>query len=118
MLRALMIPALTIASFMPAVAGKSYTPVTSAVYHPTLEHQTAPVIRVDDHYTTRREQARKKHRRHQTEKRVGIGAAGGAAVGALAGGGKGALVGGAAGAGAGALYNKHEQDKDKRREGR
>jgi len=118
MLRALMIPALTIASFMPAVAGKSYTPVTSAVYHPTLEHQTVPLTRVDDRYNEQSAKARKKHRRHQTEKRVGIGAAGGAAVGALAGGGKGALIGGAAGAGAGALYNKHEQDKDKRREGR
>jgi len=118
MLRALMIPALTIASFMPATAGKSYTPVTSAVYHPTLDHQTVPMTRVADHYTTRREEARKKHRRHQTEKRVGIGAAGGAAVGALAGRGKGALIGGAAGAGAGELYNKHEQNKDKRREGR
>jgi len=111
MLRALMIPALAIASLMPAVAGKSYTPVTSAVYHPTLEHQTVPVTRVNDTYSRRRAVARKKHRRHQTEKRVGIGAAGGAAIGAVAGGGKGALIGGAAGAGAGALYNKHEQNK-------
>src|SRR6185437_7771605 len=97
MLRALMIPALAIASLMPAVAGKSYTPVTSAVYHPTLEHQTVPVTRVNDTYSRRRAVARKKHRRHQTEKRVGIGAAGGAAIGAVAGGG--------------ALYNKHEQNK-------
>ena len=107
MLRALIIPALTIASLTPAVAGESYTPVTSAVYHPTLEHQTAPVSRVDDRYSHRR----RRHRRHQAAKRIGLGAAGGAAVGAVAGGGKGAAIGGAAGAGAGALYNKHEQDK-------
>jgi uncharacterized membrane protein len=107
MLRALIIPALTIGSFMPAVAGENYTPVTSAVYHPGFEHQTATVTRVDDHYSDRR----RRHRRHQAAKRIGLGAAGGAAVGALAGGGKGAAIGGAAGAGAGALYNKHQQDK-------
>jgi|SRR5579883_3303895 outer membrane lipoprotein SlyB len=107
MLRALVIPALTIASFMPVVAGESYTPVTSAVYHPAFEHQAVPVTRVDYRYSHRR----RRHRRHQAAKRIGLGAAGGAAVGALAGGGKGAAIGAAAGAGAGALYNKHEQDK-------
>ncbi|MBZ5726207.1 MAG: hypothetical protein LAP87_14565 [Acidobacteriia bacterium] len=50
------------------------------------------------------------HRRHmKTAKRVGIGAAGGAAIGALAGGGKGAAIGAAAGAGAGALYDRHKK---------
>jgi len=107
MLRALIIPALTIASFVPAVAGESYTPVTSAVYHPAFGHQTATVTRVDYHYSHRR----RRHRRHKAAKRIGLGAAGGAAVGALAGGGKGAVIGGATGAGAGALYNKHEEDK-------
>ena len=53
-----------------------------------------------------------KHKRHmKTAKRVGVGAAGGAAIGALAGGGKGAAVGAAAGAGAGALYDRHKKRK-------
>jgi hypothetical protein len=51
-----------------------------------------------------------RHRRHmKTVKRVGIGAAGGAAVGALAGGGKGAGIGALVGAGAGALYDRHQK---------
>ena len=51
-----------------------------------------------------------RHKRHvNTAKRVGIGAAGGAAIGALAGGGKGAGIGAIAGAGAGALYDAHEK---------
>ena len=52
------------------------------------------------------------HKRHmKTVKRVGIGAAGGAAIGALAGGGKGAGIGAIAGAGAGALYDAHEKHR-------
>jgi len=47
----------------------------------------------------------------KTAKRVGIGAVGGAAIGALAGGGKGAAIGGIAGAGAGALYDNHEKHR-------
>jgi len=51
-----------------------------------------------------------RHRRHmKTVKRVGVGAAGGAAIGALAGGGKGAAIGGLVGAGAGALYDRHKK---------
>jgi outer membrane lipoprotein SlyB len=50
-----------------------------------------------------------RHRRHRTIRRVGIGAAGGAAIGALAGGGKGAGIGAIAGAGAGALYDQHKR---------
>ena len=51
-----------------------------------------------------------RHKRHMaTARRVGIGAAGGAAIGALAGGGKGAGIGALAGAGAGALYDRHEK---------
>ena len=53
-----------------------------------------------------------RHKRHvNTAKRVGIGAAGGAAIGALAGGGKGAAIGGIAGAGAGALYDSHQKNR-------
>jgi outer membrane lipoprotein SlyB len=52
-----------------------------------------------------------RHKRHvNTAKRVGIGAAGGAAIGALAGGGKGAAIGGIAGAGAGLLYDNHQKN--------
>ncbi len=55
--------------------------------------------------------AQARHKRHvRTAKRVGVGAAGGAAIGALAGHGKGAAVGAAAGAGTGALYD-HEKNK-------
>jgi hypothetical protein len=51
-----------------------------------------------------------RHRRHmRTAKRVGVGAAGGAAIGAIAGGGKGAGIGALAGAGAGALYDRHKR---------
>ena len=52
-----------------------------------------------------------RHKRHMnTAKRVGIGAVGGAAIGALAGGGKGAGIGAIAGAGAGALYDAHQKN--------
>jgi hypothetical protein len=47
----------------------------------------------------------------KTAKRVGIGAAGGAAIGALVGGGKGAGIGALAGAGGGALYDNHEKHR-------
>ena len=68
----------------------------------------APPAVAAHHYRTRREAIR--HRRHvKTAKRVGIGAAGGAAIGALAGGGKGAGIGAIAGAGAGALYDSHKK---------
>ena len=56
-----------------------------------------------------------RHRAHmKTAKRVGIGAAGGAVVGALAGGGKGAGIGAAAGAGAGYLYDRHKKHEHQR----
>jgi hypothetical protein len=59
--------------------------------------------------------AKRRHRRavRKTIKRVGIGAAGGAAAGAVIGGGPGAAVGAIAGAGAGAIYDSHEKDKGK-----
>lgn len=51
-----------------------------------------------------------RHRRHmKTMKRVGIGAAGGAVVGAIAGGGKGAGIGALVGGGAGYLYDRHKK---------
>jgi hypothetical protein len=111
-LRALIVPALAIVSFLPAAgAAETYTPVTTAIYHPGLDHHTA-VVQIDDHDSRRQTHyARRRHRRHKAAKRIGLGAAGGAAVGALAGGGKGAAIGAGAGAGAGALYNKHENDK-------
>jgi len=60
------------------------------------------------HYVQRT--ASSKHKRHmKTAKRVGVGAAGGAAIGALAGGGKGAGIGAIAGAGTGALYDRHKK---------
>ena len=49
------------------------------------------------------------HHIRKTVKRVGIGAAGGAAIGALAGGGTGAAIGALAGGGAGAIYDHHEK---------
>ena len=60
------------------------------------------------YYETQQDYIR--HKRHmKTAKRVGIGAAGGAAIGAIAGGGKGAGIGALAGAGAGALYDRHKK---------
>lgn len=47
----------------------------------------------------------------RTIARIGVGAAGGAAVGAVVGGGPGAAIGAVAGAGAGAIYDKHERNK-------
>jgi hypothetical protein len=65
------------------------------------------VAAVSHHRSYRR---RIQHKRHvNTARRVGIGAAGGAAIGALAGGGKGAGIGAIAGAGAGALYDAHKK---------
>ena len=50
-----------------------------------------------------------KHKRHmKTAKRVGVGAAGGAVVGALTGH---PVAGAAVGAGAGALYDRHKKHK-------
>jgi uncharacterized protein YcfJ len=53
---------------------------------------------------------RYKHKRsHRTLKRVGIGSAAGAAIGAIAGGGKGAAIGAAAGGGAGYVYDRSKK---------
>ncbi len=56
-----------------------------------------------------------RHRRHmKTVKRVGIGAAGGAAVGALVGGGEGAAVGALAGGAGGYLWDRHKKHEHRR----
>ena len=69
------------------------------------------------HYRTRAQYYR--HRRHmRTLKRVGIGAAGGAAIGGIAAGGKGAGIGALAGAGAGYLYDRHKRHEYRRYYGR
>ena len=112
MLRSLVIPVLTIASFIPlASAGDGLVPVSPAIYHPGPDHQTVIENASDSYSRGTYYRQHRRHRHHKAAKRIGLGAAGGAAIGAVAGGGKGALIGGAAGAGAGALYNKHEEDK-------
>jgi uncharacterized membrane protein len=83
MSRLLAISALGIASLVPAAV-----PAQAAYYH-------------HHHYHSRV---------MQTVKRVGIGAAGGAAIGAIAGGGPGAAIGAIAGGGAGAIYDRHEKN--------
>lgn len=46
---------------------------------------------------------------HKTLKRVGVGTAAGAAIGAIAGGGKGAAIGALAGGGAGYVYDRSKK---------
>ena len=74
----------------------------------------APVASADTTYYAPHHQViyrhhRERHPVRKTIKRVGIGAAGGAAIGALAGGGKGAAIGALAGGAAGAIYDHHEK---------
>lgn len=76
----------------------------------------APAAAMADTYTSHRSRHHVVHRRHpirKTIKRVGIGAAGGAATGALIGGGPGAAIGALAGGAAGAIYDGHEKSKGK-----
>ena len=56
----------------------------------------------------------KRRAHHKTMKRVAVGAAGGAVVGALVGHGKGAGIGAVAGAGAGYLYDRHKRHEHRR----
>jgi outer membrane lipoprotein SlyB len=51
------------------------------------------------------------HHIRKTVRRVAVGAAGGAAIGAVAGGGPGAAIGAVAGGTAGAIYDHHEKTK-------
>jgi outer membrane lipoprotein SlyB len=51
------------------------------------------------------------HHIRRTVRRVGVGAAGGAAIGAVAGGGPGAVIGAVAGGTAGAVYDHHEKTR-------
>ncbi len=51
-----------------------------------------------------------RHRAHvRTARRIGIGAAGGAVVGALAGGGPGAAIGAVAGGATGFVYDRYKK---------
>ena len=86
-LRSLLVPVLGIASLLPATA-------MAQPYHRT-------------YYASHRRHVR--HRRLRTVRRVAVGAAGGAAIGAVVGGGPGAAIGAVAGAGAGAIYDSHER---------
>ncbi len=82
--------------------------IASCVLSVGLLFGAALPIAAATHHRTRRQAV--KHKRHvDTARRVGIGAGGGAAIGALAGRGKGAAIGGIAGAGAGAVYDSHKK---------
>ena len=74
----------------------SVTPASAVTYYSHPRHYTV---------------YRGHHHVRKTVKRVGVGAAGGAAIGALAGGGTGAAIGAIAGGGAGAIYDHHEKTK-------
>jgi hypothetical protein len=83
--------------------------LTAVLFSTLLVGPAIPgIAAVSHHHSSYRRRIR--HKRHvNTARRVGIGAAGGAAIGALAGGGKGAGIGAIAGAGAGALYDAHQK---------
>lgn len=97
---------LALASLLPAAVEAQSAVLQPAVYNTATARdlQITPVATDRRHY-------RHRHARRKTIKRVGIGAAGGAAIGALAGGGPGAAIGAVAGGGAGALYDRHEKSK-------
>ena len=67
-------------------------------------------------YRPNDENTNKKLAHKKTAERVGGSAAGGALVGAIAGGGKGAAIGALAGGGGGYVWDKHEKDKQKKRD--
>jgi hypothetical protein len=80
---------LSIASFIPAASAQTYS--------------TPPQHRY------RRTVYRGHHHIRRTVRRVAVGAADGAAIGAIAGGGPGAAIGAVAGGTAGAIYDHHEK---------
>jgi outer membrane lipoprotein SlyB len=82
---------LSIASFVPAASADTTYYNQHPRYHRTVY--------------------RGRHHIRKTVRRVAIGAAGGAAIGAIAGGGPGAAIGAIAGGGAGAIYDHHEKTK-------
>ncbi len=87
MSRFLPLIALTIGTLVPAV-----TPAEAyVVHHRRYAHN------------------RERHPVRKSIKRIGIGAAGGAATGALIGGGPGAAIGAVAGGSAGAIYDHHQK---------
>ena len=65
-------------------------------------------------YSHRRRAYERRRAHRKTVKRVGVGAAGGAVIGALAGGGKGAGIGAIVGGGAGYLYDRHKKHHRRR----
>lgn len=75
----------------------AFTPAASAATYYSQNH----------HHTVYRGH----HHIRKTFKRVGIGAAGGAVIGAAAGGGPGAAIGAVAGGATGAIYDHHEKTK-------
>jgi uncharacterized membrane protein len=84
--------------------------ITTALSVGLLMGPTVPNLGAATQYHSYRRHIR--HKRHMnTVKRVGLGAAGGAGIGALAGGPVGAGIGAIAGAGAGALYDAHEKHR-------
>jgi len=106
-LKSLTVSALTLASLAPGIysAPQERAHAQPAVYYGDTARgvELTPIVA-----------HRRYHRRHSKRRtivRIGSGAAGGAAIGALAGGGPGAAIGAIAGAGAGAVYDQHERNK-------
>lgn len=94
MRKSLLVGWLTVASMLPVTVVRAET---------VVRHKQTNVVRHKQTNTV------KKRARRNTAKRVGVGAGGGAAIGALAGGGKGAAIGALAGGGAGYAYDRHKK---------
>lgn len=97
---------------IPLLAASLFADVTvtnlqPAVYHPGAQSNA----KLETVAYSNQRRRRRSRRRRQSVKRIGVGAAGGAAVGALLGGGKGAAIGAAAGGGAGAVYDHNKKRK-------
>jgi outer membrane lipoprotein SlyB len=72
---------------------------------------SADTTYTNPHHRYHRTVYRGHHHIRRTVRRVAVGAAGGAAIGAVAGGGPGAAIGAVAGGTAGAIYDHHEKTK-------